>query len=85
MRPLPRTNRPLGDWHLDHKARREGSRDGYIAVSHAPCNLAAGADKVNGQRRAVREALHMFLSLVDAMEPLPSAIPPRPADSESDG
>ena len=37
--------------HLDHN----DERDGYIGVSHARCSLAAGADKVNGQRRAVRD------------------------------
>ena len=35
------------EWHLDHT----DSRDGYAGVSHASCNLAAGAHKVNGKRR----------------------------------
>ena len=39
---------PGEDWHLDHS----DARDGYLGVSHAGCNLSAGAHKVNGQRRA---------------------------------
>ena len=39
---------PGEQWHLDHN----DSRDGYLGVSHATCNLKAGADKVNGRRRA---------------------------------
>jgi hypothetical protein len=35
------------DWHVDHT----DARDGYLGVSHAGCNLAAGAHKVNGTRR----------------------------------
>jgi hypothetical protein len=34
-------------WHLDHT----DTRDGYLGVSHASCNLAAGAQKVNRSRR----------------------------------
>jgi hypothetical protein len=39
---------PGEEWHLDHN----DTRDGYAGVSHAYCNLAAGAHKLNGQRRA---------------------------------
>ena len=35
------------EWHLDH----DDSRGGYLGVSHAYCNLAAGAAKTNRQRR----------------------------------
>ncbi len=45
-----RCNEPIhaGEpWHLDHT----DTRDGYPGVSHASCNLAAGAHKVNGNRR----------------------------------
>ena len=38
------------DWHLD----RSEDRTSYIGVSHASCNLAAGADKVRGQRHATK-------------------------------
>jgi hypothetical protein len=42
---------PGEEWHLDHN----DDRNGYAGVAHAPCNLAAGADKVNGQRHANRD------------------------------
>ena len=35
------------EWHLDHDEQRSG----YLVVSHAYCNLAAGAAKTNGQRQ----------------------------------
>ena len=35
------------EWHLDHNE----TRDGYLGVSHATCNLSAGAHKRNRQRR----------------------------------
>ena len=37
---------PGDEWHLDHN----DSRDGYLGVSHALCNLRHGADKTNGRR-----------------------------------
>jgi hypothetical protein len=45
-----RCNEPIhpdADWHLDHN----DTRNGYLGVSHASCNLAAGANKANGRRR----------------------------------
>ena len=35
------------EWHLDHN----DTRDGYLGVSHAACNLRDGAHKTNGKRR----------------------------------
>ena len=32
------------EWHLDHN----DTRDGYLGVSHATCNLRDGASKTNG-------------------------------------
>jgi hypothetical protein len=37
---------PGDDWHLDHN----DTRDGYLGVSHASCNLRDGANKTNGRR-----------------------------------
>ena len=34
------------EWHLDHT----DSRDGYLGVSHAYCNLRDGANKTNERR-----------------------------------
>ena len=45
-----RCNEPIHpdeEWHLDHN----DTRDGYLGVSHAYCNLSAGANKANGRRR----------------------------------
>jgi hypothetical protein len=45
-----RCNEPIApgsEWHLDHN----DGRDGYLGVSHATCNLSAGAHKANGRRR----------------------------------
>jgi hypothetical protein len=44
-----RCNEPIhpdDDWHLDHN----DTRDGYLGVSHATCNLRDGANKTNGKR-----------------------------------
>ena len=38
---------PGAEWHLDHS----DSRQGYIGVSHALCNLRAAAAKTNGRRQ----------------------------------
>ena len=35
------------EWHLDHN----DTRDGYLGVSHATCNLRDGASKTNARRR----------------------------------
>ena len=45
-----RCNEPIhpdAEWHLDHN----DTRDGYLGVSHASCNLSAGANKPNARRR----------------------------------
>ena len=45
-----RCNEPIDpgdDWHLDHN----DSRDGYLGVSHARCNLRDGANKTNDNAR----------------------------------
>jgi len=34
------------EWHLDHN----DTRDGYLGVSHASCNLRDGANKTSGRR-----------------------------------
>ena len=41
-----RSRRAPEEWHLDHN----DSRDGYLGVSHATCNLRDGANKTNGRR-----------------------------------
>jgi hypothetical protein len=40
------------EWHLDHN----DTRNGYIGISHAYCNLVAGAAIVNGRRAAAARA-----------------------------
>jgi hypothetical protein len=42
---------PGEEWHLDHD---DTDRRVYLGVSHARCNLAAGAHKVNANRTAPR-------------------------------
>jgi hypothetical protein len=43
---------PGSAWHLDHA----DDRSGYLGVSHASCNLAAGAAKTNRERAAALRA-----------------------------
>ena len=38
------------EWHLDHN----DTRDGYLGVSHATCNLRAAAAVTNGRRDPTR-------------------------------